>query len=269
MNAKDHFKAGRLLEARELLIEEVKSTPADIDKRTFLFQVLVFCGELNKAERHLDIIVAQDPNRETGVQVFKNLIRWENERMEIFKHHNRPSFLPRSPLYIETFYEGLEKLRTKKVDEAKEILGRVETQLPELLGTLNGKNFIGFRNTDIFVSLFLEAFTQEGYICIPFETIKELSVTSPKTLFDLLWVSACLTTWDGIVMNCYLPVLYSGSFNHKDERVRLGRVTDWEPLDGQFSKGSGQIVFQVGEEEIPILEIREVVFKTYDTVENK
>ena len=126
---------------------------------------------------------------------------------------------------------------------------------------MNGKNFTGFRNTDIFVSLFLEAFTQEGYVCVPFEAIKELSITSPKTLFDLLWISAHLTTRDGDVMNCYLPVLYSGSFAHKDERVRLGRVTDWESLGEIFSKGAGQHIFQVGEEEIPILEIRDVVFE--------
>ncbi len=260
MNAKDNFKDGRLLDAREQLIEEVKSSPADIDKRTFLFQVLVFCGELNKAERHLDIIVAQDPDRETGVQVFKNLLSWENERMEIFRCNNRPSFLPKSPLYIESFYEGLENLRNKKMNEAKEVLGRVEAQLPEISGTVNGKNFTGFRNTDIFVSLFMEAFNQDGYVCVPFEEIKELSIASPKTLFDLLWISAHLTTRDGDVMNCYLPVLYNGSFAHRDERVRLGRVTDWESLGEIFSKGSGQHIFQVGEEEIPILEIRDVVF---------
>ena len=109
MNAKDNFKDGRLLDAREQLIEEVKSSPADIDKRTFLFQVLVFCGELNKAERHLDIIVAQDPDRETGVQVFKNLLSWENERMENFKHNNRPSFLPKSPTLYRNVLRGFRK----------------------------------------------------------------------------------------------------------------------------------------------------------------
>jgi hypothetical protein len=38
-------------------------------------------------------------------------------------------------------------------------------------------------------------------------------------------------------------------------------MTDWIPLTGPFFKGVGQHVFQIGEEEKAILEIREVLFK--------
>jgi protein involved in temperature-dependent protein secretion len=63
-------------------------------------------------------------------------------------------------------------------------------------------------------------------------------------------------------MNCYLPVLYADSFLHEDDRVKLGRLTDWTSIGGPFAKGMGQHVFQVGEEDVGILEIREVLFKT-------
>jgi protein involved in temperature-dependent protein secretion len=59
-------------------------------------------------------------------------------------------------------------------------------------------------------------------------------------------------------------VTYTESFLHEDDRIKLGKMTDWTPLGGPFSKGSGQHVFQIGEEEIPILEIQEVLFKTPD-----
>ena len=60
MDSRDLIKAGRLSEARKQLIEEVKSSPADSGKRTLLFQVLIFCGEWDKAERHLETVAAQD-----------------------------------------------------------------------------------------------------------------------------------------------------------------------------------------------------------------
>lgn len=41
-------------------------------------------------------------------------------------------------------------------------------------------------------------------------------------------------------------------------------MTDWTPLGGPFSKGMGQHVFQAGEEEMAILDIREVVFSMPD-----
>jgi protein involved in temperature-dependent protein secretion len=62
-------------------------------------------------------------------------------------------------------------------------------------------------------------------------------------------------------MTCFLPVLYPDSFLHEDERVKFGRVTDWIPLGNTFYKGAGQHVFHMGNDEIAILELREVVFE--------
>jgi protein involved in temperature-dependent protein secretion len=45
-------------------------------------------------------------------------------------------------------------------------------------------------------------------------------------------------------------------------------MTDWISLGGTFTKGFGQHVFQIGEEEKSILEIREVIFKFSGSGEN-
>ncbi len=264
MNAKDYFKSGRLSDAREQLIKEVKSSPTDLDKRTFLFQILAFCGEWNKAERHLDLIAAQDPERETGVQVYKNLIQGEKERMEVFNGNSRPSFLPSVPSYTDIYYDAMGKLAENKIDEAKELFDQPEEQRPVVAGTINGKSFTGFGDTDTSVSFFIEAIAHERYVCIPVESIGELTISSPETLFDLIWISANIITHHGLTMNCFLPVSYTGSFLHDDDRVRLGKMTDWASLGGPYSKGSGQHVFQIGEEEIPILEIGKVIFNNPD-----
>jgi len=104
MNAKDLIRAGRLSEAREQLIREVKSSPADLGKRTLLFQVLTFCGEWGKAEQHLDAVAVQDSSKETGVQVYKNLLHAERERQDVSKLNRRPSFLPETPPYTEMYF---------------------------------------------------------------------------------------------------------------------------------------------------------------------
>jgi type VI secretion system protein ImpE len=261
MNAKDLIRAGRLVEARHLLKQQVKSSPEDRGTRTLLFQVLAFCGEWEKAERHLDTISILDSSRETGVQIYKNLIHAEKERLEVFKRERRPSFLPETPPYFELYNTACEKLAAGMIDEAGKIFDGIDAQQPVISGTINGKNFTGFRDTDANLYRFIEAFVHERYMWIPFEAIKELSVPVPKTLFDCIWVSCRLTTWEGLTLNCYLPVLYVASFRDEDERVKLGRMTDWKPLGGGFAKGVGQHVFQVGEEEIAILDIREVFFK--------
>ena len=130
------------------------------------------------------------------------------------------------------------------------------------------KSFEGFSDTDSFLTAFLEAFVHERYVWIPFEYIRELVIEPPKTLFDLIWISASITTWEGLSMNCFLPVLYPGSSSHDDERIKLGRMTDWESIGDPFCKGLGQHVYQVGEKEMAILEIQEAVFNFYDSEES-
>jgi len=61
-------------------------------------------------------------------------------------------------------------------------------------------------------------------------------------------------------MNCFLPVLYPNSFVHEDARLKMGRMTDWQPLAGSYARGVGQHVFEVGGRDRAILELREVLF---------
>ncbi len=268
ISSKDLIKAGKLQEARKQLVQEVKSSPGDMGKRTLLFQVLAFSGEWDKAERHLDMIGVQDTSRDTGVQVFKNLLQGERERGEVCDLKRRPSFIPKTPSYAEHYFLACEKLKEKKVQEADDLFREIATKRSVLSGTVNGRPFTGIKDTDSSLSLFLEAVVHERYVRIPFETIRELVISPPKTLFDLLWTSARVTSWKGLTLNCYLPVLYPNSFLEEDDRVKLGRMTNWTPLGGPFIKGMGQHVFEIGDEDMAILEIREMLFEPFDTGED-
>ena len=261
MNPKDLIRAGRLPEARDQLTAEVKSSPSDVSKRVLLFQVLSFYGEWDKAERHLDVIVSRDPTSETGVQVYKNLINAERERKEVLARKRIPGFLTGTPAYLELYLAAWEKLVGKKINEADALYKQVDAQRSAISGTVNGKSFRGFRDTDTFLSAFLEAIVHDRYIWLPFESLRELSVSPPKTLFDLLWVPARMVTWEDLTINCYLPVLYPDTFLHKDDRVKLGRMTDWVSLGGRFSKGMGQHVYGIDGREMAVLEVRDVAFQ--------
>jgi type VI secretion system protein ImpE len=260
MDPKELIRAGRLSEARMQLIEEVKSSPANAGRRTLLFQVHTLLGEWDKAERHLNVLAAQDVSRETGVQVYKNLVQAERTRLEVFRNGRLPSFLPETPHYFERYKLACEQLKGGSIDEAIKLFENVNEQIPVISGTIDGKSFIGFNDADVFLLFFLEAIAHEQYIWIPFEAIREISITPPKTLFDLIWVPARITTWAGLTLNCLLPVLYPESFLHEDDRIKLGRMSEWKPVGGLFSRGMGQHVYLVGNEEVSILDIREITF---------
>jgi len=266
MDPKDLIKAGRLSEARNQLVQEVKSSPGDLGKRTLLFQALCFCGEWTRAEQHLEAIVVQDAKKESGVQVYRNLVQAEKERLGAIRLERRPSFLPATPPYAEMWFDAQTKVREEKFNEASELFDRIDAQLPALSGTVNGRSFVGFRDTDTFLSLFLEVLVHDRYVWIPLDSVRELSISPPNSLFDLLWIHAQVTTWEGLMLSCYLSVLYPESFTHEDERIRLGRMTDWKSLGGPFSKGMGQHVYEIGDQEEALLEIREVQFTSSEKV---
>ena len=260
MDPKELIRAGRLSEARKVLIETVKASPSDGAARTVLFQVQCFLGEWDKAERQLEVVASQSPKSEAGVQGYRNLLAAEKFRADVFSAGLRPSFLPKTPAYAEKYFGARELIAQEEWSGAAALFDEIVAQIPELAGTLNGKEFSDFGDMDSGLSFFLETFVHGKYVWVPFESVREIVVSPPQTLFDLLWISALVTTHDGLSLNCFLPVLYPGSSRHEDDRVKLGRMTDWVLSGGSFVRGAGQHVYEVGGEEVPLLEMREVVF---------
>ena len=258
MTAKDLMQAGRLAEARQVLIEEVKANPADAGRRTLLFQVLSQRGEWDKALKHLDMISVQDPNRAAAAHTCQNIVRAEQERLKVLTLAQTPSVLPEAPDYFGVYLKYLNALKDKSFEQAHALITEIDAARPVATGTLNGQTFSGWCDTDARLYAFLEAFVHARYVWIPFEAIRELVINPPQTALDLIWATAAITTWEGLSMNCHLPVVYPESFLEADDLIKMGRLTDWLPLGSGLSRGVGQHVYQTGEAEVALLEIKEV-----------
>ena len=60
MDAKQLFESGQLSEAISSLTSQIKSNPTDIGFRTFLFELLCFNGDWDRAVKQLDVISQHD-----------------------------------------------------------------------------------------------------------------------------------------------------------------------------------------------------------------
>ena len=269
MDAKALILEGKVDAARAALIDRIKKTPADSQARSLLFQVMLLCGQWDKARRQLDIAATQQGSPDMNVPVYQNLIEAEKERAAVAAMEQRPTFFPDVPEYSDDFFMALELLKNEKVDQANQLLDRVEAALPAIQGTLNNEPFSGFRETDTTLAFFIEAIEYERYLWVPIANIRELVVSEPKTLMDLIWAKGRITTWEGLTMGCFLPALYPNSFASEDERIRLGRLTQWEAIGGNFVKAFGQHVYDVGGMDRSIFELKEVVFTLTQRAEAK
>lgn len=232
MNATELYRAGKLDEAVAALGDEVRKDPTDARRRTFLFELLCFAGELDRAEKQLDVLERGGKEAGLGVLLYRAAIHAERLRREVFG----PGGMPPS------------------------------TAAPRpVRGTLNGKAFGHMEDADPRIGARLEVFAAGQYTWLPLEQVAGLTAEEPRRLRDLLWFPARIRTADsfqGVELGeILLPVLTPHAHEHADAAVRLGRVTDW--LDGQGDEPLpvGQKVWNVDGEAVPLLEVRELVIE--------
>jgi len=231
MNARELFQAGKLNEAVQALGAEVRDNPTDVRRRTFLFELLCFQGEYDRAEKHLNILADATPDARMGAVLYFSSLHAERVRNDVFQKKDYPAI------------PALENPRG---------------------GTLNGQPFETFEDADPRVGARLELFAAGAYLWIPLAHVESIEMEAPKRLRDLLWIPALVRTGPAFkgteLGEVLLPVLAYGSSQGPDDAIRLGRATEWAEVDGQ-AVPFGQKVFDVDGEEMPILEIRKMEFQ--------
>lgn len=230
MNAAELYKAGRLEEAIAALGETVRSDPTDARRRTFLFELLCFAGELDRAEKHLDVLARSGRDAEMGALLYRSALHAERTRRTMFG----PDGMPPS------------------------------TAVPRpVQGTWNGEPFASLEDADPRVGCRLEVYAAGQYTWLPLEHVSHVTMQEPRRLRDLLWSPALVQTGPGFegmeLGEVLLPVLTPEAWQSDDADVRLGRVTDWQAREDGSEVPIGQKVFLIDGREVPILELRELV----------
>src|SRR5512138_557657 len=84
MNAKESFKAGKIEEAMQALTATLRNDPTDVRSRTFLFELLSFMGEFDRAEKQLDILSDLSKEAGMGTLIYRSALQAERLRREMF-----------------------------------------------------------------------------------------------------------------------------------------------------------------------------------------
>lgn len=255
MNAKQQFDAGNLSGSIEAAVAEVKARPSDNVPRTFLFELLSFAGELDRAQKQLETIGHLDANSEWAVQVYTNVLHAERARRRFFSDGQAPEFLFDPPAYAQFHLEAANRLRENRPDEALAALARSEELRPAVSGEVNGLACDEVRDCDDLLAPFLEVIILRDYVWLPWESIRELDTSAPERPRDLLWLPARFVLTDGSQQSGYLPLTYCGSHEHADDRIKLGRMTDWSEGAGPV-RGVGQHALLAGDDAIGLSSLR-------------
>jgi len=255
MTAAELYKAGKLADAIAAQTQEVKSSPADQNKRLFLFELLTFAGELDRATKQMDVLKYEQIELQTAATAYRRLLDAEAKRRQLFSQSLKPEFFTEPPEHVGLRLEAINRLREHKPAEAKELLDRANAGGQAFKGTLNDKPFDSLRDGDDLFAFVLEVMAHGVYYWVPLDQVEAVSMKPPRFPRDLLWVPARLemATSAGDV---FLPALYPNSHAHPDEQVKLGRTTDWKELPGGPMLGVGLRTFLVGDDASSLMEWR-------------
>jgi type VI secretion system protein ImpE len=236
MKAEDLFRAGKVDEAIGMLGADLRDDPANHRKRTFLFELLCFAGEYERAEKQLDLLGDQNKDALLGSLLYRGALSAERTRQEMFQNTKLPEHKLAAPL---------------------------------VSGLLNGKPFQSISDADQRIGPKLEVIAAGDYLWIGFEHIAQLSLEAPKRLRDLMWACARLRTGPSFkgqdLGDVLIPVLSPGSLASDDPEIRLGRATEWVRDESGAEFPLGQKILLVDGEEIPLLEVRNLEIRAAST----
>jgi type VI secretion system protein ImpE len=230
MTAKELFDAGRVKDAASSLAALLRERPTDTKARTFLFELLCFSGQYDRAEKHLSLLAEGSKEHELGAVLYYSALHAERMRHDLFRKEEFPK----------------------------------EAPAPSPKGTLNGKPFDSISDLDPQIGARLELFAAGAYTWVPFCHVKSIQVQPVKRLRETLWTPAFVLagpTFQGADMGeVIIPAIYPFSWNSSDESLWLGRGTEWVSDQEGHEFPVGQKVFVVDGEEVPLLEVREIQF---------
>jgi type VI secretion system protein ImpE len=254
------FRAGRLAAAIEAANAEVRGNPADFAKRLLLAELLVFNGNIQRADVILDAAAQIDPTAAVVVAQFRQLLRAENARRQCLAEGRVPEFLGEPTAAMVAALAARVALRAGDVAEAANKAAEAENIRPRIAGTFDASNgsqeFSDFRDADDLHAGFFEVLTSTGkYFWIPTERVASVEFHPPRRPGDLAWRRAAMSVIDGPDGEVYLPALYASAEPSPSEEISLGRTTDWLGEEDGLVRGVGQRMFLIGEDAYGVMDL--------------
>lgn len=226
----DLYREGKLTEAIESLQAHLREQPGENRARNFLFELLCFAGEFDRARKQLSMLAQDSNDTRLGVSFYFAALTAEAGR--------------------QAWYEESATAETAN--------GSAVT------GECNGKRFTGIQDLDARLGGALEFLSAGKYHRIAFRNLRRIEICAPTRVRDLYWRTANAETTEQLgssaLDSILIPVLYPHTYLFDDDLTRLGRTTDFAISAAGAEIPCGQRILVVGGEQIPVLEIQSIEF---------
>ena len=248
------FRAGRLAEAIDAANVAVRKRPTDVANRILLAELLLFSGNLERADTLLDAAGDIDPMAAVAIAEFRQLVRGEMARRQLFRDGRMPEFLDGPTAAQRHALAALVAVRDGDSAGAAALAAEAEAARVHPSGEAPSGPFDDLRDADDIMGGTFEVLTTTGkYFWIPMERVVTATFHPPKRPRDLYWRRVTMEVANGPEGDVYIPAIYPHSA--EDEAQRLGRATDWhQDADGPV-RGMGGVTVLLGDDAVTLMEL--------------
>src|SRR5262245_35471792 len=192
------FREGKLADAIAAANVAVRKTPTDIGARVLLAELLLFAGNVDRVDVVLDACTDLDPTAVLMVAEFRQLLRGETARRQLFSEGRVPEFLGEPSEAQRLSLAALVALRGGDVATAGRLAGQAEEARVHPSGSAAEGPFDDMRDADDLLATCFEVITTTGkYFWISPERVATLECQPMKRPRDLFWRRATMNVSGG------------------------------------------------------------------------
>lgn len=218
-------------------IEAVKARPADPQARLALAEALVWDGQLERADGHLDLVADHAPAWGPRAALLRQLLRAEQTRCDVMAGRAVPELLFEPDAAISAALARL-------VELARPDGAPIPSEAVPLLHVNDSPVPVAFRDLDDRLADVVELFSSTGkYFWLPASAIAQARFRPVSTPFEAIWRLCDLAVHDGPDGVVFWPTRYPAAPG-QDAAEKLGRATRWSEQGG-LSLGHGRRCFLV------------------------
>jgi len=240
----------------------IQKQPQRSDLRIFLFQLYCVQGEWMKASTQLDVLLELDPSSKPMVETYREALRCEALRREVFDGKRSPLVLGAPQDWLAMMIEALRVDAEGRPDAAAQLRARALEAAPATSGKLDDAPFAWLADADSRLGPVVEAIINGKYYWVPVSRLIRIEIDKPADLRDFVWTPATLTLENGAANVALIPTRYPGTERETDNALRLARATDWREQPGGAWHGIGQRMLTTDQTEIALLDVRVLAFDT-------
>jgi type VI secretion system protein ImpE len=255
----------------ELLQSDIKGNASSAKHRIHLFQLLCVMGNWTRALAQLQLCAQLDALAIPMAQTYREAIRCELFRAEVFSGKRTPQVMGQPPSWIGSLIEALRHdadgksaaaaaLRKKAMDTAAATPCKIDIADCEWI--MDGDGRIG---------PVCEVIANGQYYWLPFESCSGIRIEAPSDLRDKVWAPAELLLPNQGRVPALIPTRYpetalSTAVNADD--LKQSRVTEWIERGHDTWFGVGQRVWMSDVGQHSILDTRSITMNLGDSATN-